>query len=341
MAAAHEISAAKTHHTNVGNWRRNGTAAMSNDDSMRVWVGDLDDYIDIDAINAWNKAEEEQEYLQSLYDDIGDLRLLGSLRSASRALGPEKHDPRAWKWAIHLANTTLSSPNSAHDLERSLVKALVGIGRRYAIARYAKMEKLTYPSALTASLPLGLKALLNQYLQGQGLRQVPEISSRVGALLHQVAEMSLILAYARVTMLQTLIHEFAYEMSGPKGPASLDREATRTMLSLARLHYSVREINFESFADIAKLNSAYNSIKDEEGDQEAYPPHVGRFIPSWRLRHLQPLTYFFPIAIRSALIRGAEWAASGERISWAAAINELALAHYAIDAMRTRAKAAR
>lgn len=310
---------------------------MSNcHDSLRVWVGDLDGYINIDAIDRWNRLEAEEKEREREFDSIGDISLLSGKSIQSHLMRSKKLAPSEWRWAVHQAEISLSVLASGPVLEQELVRALIDLGRAYAVARYAKWEKISHPSALTASLSFGFKALLSQYLNGQGLLTAPEFRERIGIALKAATQAEDKVAYQRASIVQALIHSLAYDAFGQYGPASLRCNATRTMLSLARLHYSVEELRLDDFADVSKLSSMYAQAREAATADEEGHLILGRFIPNWRLRHIRPLTDLFPYSIRGALDRGASHVASGAEIQRATAVNELALAHAEILLMRKR-----
>lgn len=308
---------------------------MSNCGSEPIWVGDLDRYISIDAIDRWNEIEEKEKWREMAFDEIGGISLLGGKSVILSSFQSRKLEPSEWRWSVHQAELSLSNQISGQALEKEMVRALIDLGRAYAIARYARWEKIPHPSALTASLPLGFRALLSQYLSGQGLITVADSHERIWRTLKSASLAHSSVAYQRAGQIQALIHGLAYDALGNHGPASLRRDSTRTILSLARLHYSVDELRLNDFADVARLRTMYALAREAE---EAHHFN-GRHIKNWQLRHLRPLTDLFPFSIREALDRGVCHVASGAEIQREVAINELALAHCGILLMRRQARA--
>lgn len=293
---------------------------MSNSIGEYVWIGDLDSYVDIFALDDSEKLKKRKKWRKTELNRLGDASLLYG-----------KDNKVDWRWALHQAELSLSPGASGQVLEKELVRALIDIGRTYSIVRYAKWEKITYPSALTASLPLGFRALLTQYLIGQGLLAAPESREHVCNALKSASQLDGRVAYRRAGQIQTLIHGLAYDSLGEHGPLHLKCDSTRTILSLARLHYSVSELRLDYFTDLSDLMSRYvlERNSDEIGNH-----FQGRYIPNWRLRHLRPLIEMYPISIREALERGVRHVESGAEIKRTEAVNELALAHLEILLMR-------
>ena len=212
-----------------------------------IWVGDLDDYVDIGAINDEWAREEEARERRADFDAIGEIALFDGKAVSTNLLEKRGVEPGEWHWALHQAGSSLSTYSSNQELEALLVRALLSLGRRYAITRYARWEGLPIPSAQTASLPLGLKALLYQYLSGQGIQKPQQYNKQIEDVLQAAASLRDGTAYRRAGMVQSLLHEIALR-DGVHGTAqSLDREATRLVLSLSRLHFSVAEIQLNSF----------------------------------------------------------------------------------------------
>lgn len=306
---------------------------MSNDNLIErgIWVNDLDGFVYAD--------DFKTKYEPAEFFDSGDIALFNGKAVSANLLEEKGIDTLQWRWAMHQAKRRLPYFGSSQEIEQDLVRALILLCRPYAIARYAKWERVDFPSALTASLPLGLKALLSQYLSGQGLNKRQQFNGPVRDALMAAAAMTDVTAYRRTSVVQALIHEIARETVDHSGPGSLDREATRKMLSLARLHFSVAEIDLSSFAEMARLSRIYERERLDQtvaGNEEQARP--GRYIRNWRLRHLRPLSDLFPFAIRHGLERGMRHVERNDAISREIALNELALAHCGVRLMQMTAR---
>ncbi|CAO4191866.1 hypothetical protein [Methylorubrum extorquens] len=312
---------------------------MSNDGGMRVWVGDLDGYINLDAIDWANDREAEEEALLAELDKIGNLALLAGKSISAHSVNARGVSPSEWRWAMHEADKQLAPLLDAAGFERALVRALSSMGRPYAIARYAQWERVPKASALTAALPYGFKALLTQYLQAEGLQRTDVERERIRTTLSTARDAQVVNAYERVGMLQTALHELAYHVKGSHGPRRLDQEGTRMILSLARLHFAVAESRVECFREIVELNARYEAARHSyRSGEDEYRPVVGRHLKNWRARHLRPLSDLYPFSIRHALARGANSGSLSGEHARTIAMNELALAHCGILLMRRNAR---
>lgn len=318
---------------------------MSQDNGNRVWVSDLDGYIDIDGIDKENERLEKQELLNLELDAIGEFQLLSGKAISARQLYIKKIPPSEWRQAIHQSEMTigftpsksvLNSSDYTDTLVTRFLQGMLKLGRPYAIARYARWEQLDFFSAMTATLPYGIRALINQLLTSEGIARTREVEARIRNVL-DVSKMGHITAYRQTGMLQTALHEIANESPKHPGGTKLNRDQMRTMLALARLYFSTIEIRLKSIEELRSLYKIYELERVIAWqDNDVRITTNGRFIRAWRLRHVQPLINFYPYSIRHGLERAlAHELADFDRENL---VNELALAHCGILRMRAAAK---
>jgi hypothetical protein len=311
---------------------------MSNDhDDSLVWVSDLDDYVDIRAIPDEGMEEEEAIALNDLLDELGEFPLFSGKSISARALNDRGISPDKWLWAKHEAEHALHEQFDWSRIELLLVKDLLSLGRRYAVARYAKWESISYHAALTATFPHGFRALLDQFLDGQKGFESIEQRRSIHSSLQRVSSADGLTAYHRTGILQLAIHKSANDAFAY---LCLEKNAMRNILSLARLHYSVCEIGGLNLLGLRCLEQSYKNARIETMRQIDHRSPIGRrHIQNWTLRHHHPLTYLYPYAIRHAIARGiADREAKFEPTNRSIAVNELALAHCGIWLMRQTAK---
>lgn len=316
---------------------------MSESNGSSVWVGDLDRCISTDFDRA-NEREAQQELLEIELDALGELRLLAGKAISARQLYQKGIPPLEWRHALHQSEMTirLSSVN-VRQSEREhtdspvidFLKGMLNLGRPYAISRYARWERLYYPSALTATLPHGIRALVNQLLESEGIARTREVDASIRSVLESF-ENSDATAYRRTGVLQASLHQIANDAPGHPGGAKLNRDSMRTMLSLARLYFSTVELRLKSIDDLRLLLKNYE-LEREAARRGGVPITItGRLIKSWRVRHIQPLVNLYPYSIRHGLQRAlAHESADFDRT---ALVNELALAHCGIFRMRAAGK---
>ena len=264
---------------------------MSNTDGMRVWVGDLDDYIDIEQINRWNEREEEEAALQDAIDAIGELPLLDGCKTDASRLNAKGITPDEWQWAVHEAEKALSESDQSYYLERVLIHGLLGIGRPYATGRYAHWERLSLASAQTAVLPFGHLALVDQHLSTLASAAAPAARRTVRAAIKEAESAGDLVAYERTALVRTAILEAVdIERAGEFG-----RESMRILLSLTRLRFSAAEANVRSFNEITALNDRYEAARRRAAIVAPDAPDGARKIRNWSLRHMHPLTFLMPV----------------------------------------------
>lgn len=313
---------------------------MSNDTDMRVWVGDLDGYVDIAAISREYEREQRQDALDKELDRIGDIALFAGKSVSSRTLFSRGVNPENWRWAQHVAETFLGHAETKAEIEAAFLKAVIAIGRRHAVARYAHLENLSYSSAITATFPHGIRALLNQYMAGEPTLADPYRRKVVPRIFHSAISAPGLTAYDRAGLVRQSLHQHAIATEGPKGHLRLDRDGMRDMLSLCRLHFTVHECHVRSISEFQALNRRYELARTataRECDQGQ--AMNGEFIRNWRMRHLHPLTFFFPYSIRNSLSRAVLHATvSRTPPDRTTAVNELALARCGLALMRQKAK---
>lgn len=313
---------------------------MSNCDSLSVWVGDLDGYIDIDAIGRDNERESEQERLDVELDEIGDLPLLSGKAISARKLYQRGILPSEWRHALHQAEMLIEQEHDEEDQqarnetrspESSFVKGMLDLGRSYAIARYARWEHLDYSSALSATLPYGIRALVNELLMSEGLIRTPISDVSISEVLipYQADKMT---AYSRTTLLQKAIHRIAEDSLDHPGGEKLNRDSMRVMLSLTRLYFSIIELRLISIDELRSLQRLYDIDRAVSGHDKNRITMNGRLIRSWRLRHIQPLLNLYPYAIRHGLKRALEH--KEDEFNRETLVNEFALAQCGIIRMR-------
>ena len=311
---------------------------MSNDGDISL--GGKDWYISLSGILEHNQIESDIHELEMDLDEVGDILLFSGKTTSARILNEKGISPSEWRWAIHGAETALQNYQDWNDLEAYVVKDLLNLGRRYAIARYAKWEGITYFSAMTAAFPNGFRALLDQFMGAEPLfTSVAQRQKVQSSVLTANAAIDLT-AYRRVAIIQLAIHNAAIEGNGPSGHLRLDKKQMRNILSLARLCYSVNETNVQSFNKLNDLESLYENERlfAQRNSKSKFPGSTQK-IRNWELRHLHALIYLYPYSIRNAICRAREHCSvQSDYPCRITAVNELALARCQILLMRNLCK---
>lgn len=311
---------------------------MSNDSGWNVWISDLDQYINIDAISAANDREADEAALELELDEIGDLPLLAGKATSAWQLIEKGITPSDWRHALHQAEMAIDSrpetvsSQSSHcqgSTEKRFVYSMLRLGRSYAVARYARWERLDYPSAITATFPHGIRALANQFLVAEGISRSSSADEQIRLALSagNTREMT---AYRRTGTFQAALYAIADAASDHQGGSALDRGRTRAILALARLHFSTLELRLSSTQELRSLMAEYSTDRDTLGATQERLTSNGRNITNWRVRHIRSLLGLYPYSIRHGLLR----AIASSELTREATVNELALAHCGILRMR-------
>ncbi|WP_289043863.1 hypothetical protein [uncultured Aliiroseovarius sp.] len=313
---------------------------MSYDTDMSIWVGDLDGYINIDAISRANELEAEQDALEADLDNLGDITLFSNQAISSRRLHSRGVNPEQWRWMLHRAEKSFGQMDTQEDIERAFLKATMSLSRRYAVARYAGFEGLSFSSAVTAIFPHGIRALLFSYMAGEQSLSDPSCRKEIQGTLHLAASTPNLTAYDQTGIVRRKLHKLAVDAAGKDAHLKLDREKMRSTLSLLRLYFANRECQVSSASELEKMYSRYESARAAEKQGfDTSQRLTGKRIENWRLRSLQPLTFFFPFSVRNSLKRLIDQEASSAcSIDHETSVNELALTYCEIELMRERAK---
>ena len=314
---------------------------MSESNGTSVWVGDLDRCISIGGFDDDDEREAKRDSLEIELDEIGELQLLAGKALSARQLSQKSISPSEWRHALHQSEMTIGFKSSnvgeySDSPVIRFVKGMLDLGRPYAIARYARWENLDYPSAVTATLPHGIRALVNQLVASEGITRTREVEASIRTVL-EPCEKSDMTAYRRTGMLQTTLHRIANDTPNHPGGSKLNRNRMRAMLALARLYFSTVELRLSSIEELRSLFRTYELERVIARRDHLRITTNGRFIRSWSLRHIQPLVNLYPYSIRHGLQRAlAHGPADFDRT---VLVNELALAHCGIFRMRAAGKA--
>lgn len=310
---------------------------MSGGGGLSIWVGDLDAYINVD-FSADYQREAEQYELDRELDNIGEIPLLAGKATSAWQLNDIGIKPSEWRHAVHQAEMAMGpgpTPNGdlkisgRHDAEECFIRAMLNLGRSYAVARYTRREGLDYPSGITATLPLGIRALVNQFLAAEGIPRSISSDELVRTALSNdnAAGMT---AYRRTGNFQASLHFLADQEAGHAGGRALDRDRTRSILALVRLYFSVLELRITSLNEIRGLFDIYSADREALGNTQDRLTSNGQVIRGWRQRHIKPLLALYPYSIRKGVMR----ALKSSNVSREAMVNELAFAHCGVLQMR-------
>jgi hypothetical protein len=313
---------------------------MSYDTDMRVWVGDLDGYVNIDAISRANQLEAEEYAMEADLDGMGDISLFSNQTISSRKIHSRGVNPEQWRWMLHRAEKSLGQMDTHADIEKAFIKATMSGARRYAVARYAGFEGLSFSDAITAVYPHGIRALLFSYMAGEQSLSDRSYRKEIQRTLHLAASTPDLTAYDRAGLVRRYLHELAIDEAGRSAFLKLDKVRMRNTLSLLRLYFSNLECQVQSAAELLKIQLRYEAARAAEKQGfDTSQKITGKKVQNWRLRSLQPLTFYFPYSVRHALKRLIDQdPSSAGLMDHKSAVNELALSYCEIELMRLRGR---
>ena len=313
---------------------------MSYDTDMMVWVGDLDDYVNIDAISQANEQEAAEHALEADLDALGDITLFSNKTISSRKIHSSGVSPEQWRWMLHRAERSLGEVRTNEDIEAAFLKATIAAVRRYAVARYANFERLSFSDAITATFPHGIRALLFGYMTGEPTLSGRSCRKEIQRTLHLASITPYLIAYDRAGLVRLRLHELAIDEGGPDAYLELDKGAMRRVLSLLRLYFANHECKVHSVAEFLEIHLRYEAARTaEKRGFDTSQKVTGNRIANWRLRSLQPISFYFPYSVRRTLRRMMDQDKSSERsMDRQTAANELALTYSEIELMRELAK---
>jgi hypothetical protein len=313
---------------------------MSYDTDMRVWVGDLDGYINIDGISHANQLEAEEYVKEADLDDLADISLFSDQTIPSRKIHSRGVNTEQWHWMLHRAERSLGLKDTPGDIEKAFLKATMSAVRRYAVARYAGFEGLSFSDAITAIFPHGIRALLFSYMAGEQTLSDRSNRKEIQQTLYIASSTPNLTAYDRAGIVRRRLHELAINQAGSNAHLKLDKARMRNILSLLRLYFANLECQVQSAAELLEIHLRYEAARAAENQGfDTSQKITGKKIQKWRLRSLQPLTYYFPYSVRHALRRLVDQDPSSTgSMDHKTAANELALTYCEIEFVRMRGK---
>ena len=307
---------------------------MSYDD--RFQVGDLPGWISITPEEQERIAKEERLRLQRTkkkeatfkkeIKEIDSVTLFNNINLSAQDIIFKGISSNKWKRARHEATKLIEQQNMS--IEDIFIQKCIGLGRKYAVCRYAKWENHSYPSAFTATLRHGIRSILFRYIGSEkilgGRKNIPNIQ----VALYSAMNLNDI-AYQKTKIVQKIIHETAIDQSGPGSNKQLCKNDMREILSLCRLFFLWEETNISSVEDLKDLTTLYAKSRltqktDIFKDEQVFLN--GRYISNWSDRHRHSLIYLFPYSFRKSITRCLKQCEKNETsFSRDSAISELAL----------------
>lgn len=196
---------------------------------------------------------------------------------------------------------TIFPLKSRTDVQTKTVHKVLQYGSNIAVRRYGRAEKLPKRYQLLAKNAECISFLLHDFfLRVENITLTQDLNKRIISIVNELRKKDENkLAYERVGELRQFIY-YEVDLAKGKGQSALcGREEMRVLLSTARLHLCLNELLKHHTLDITSLHKRYLSSIAIEFAMPSSSTQVGkRSIYRWRLRHLRPLLYYFPLELR-------------------------------------------
>lgn len=191
------------------------------------------------------------------------------------------------------------------ETKLALIKKVHQDSLESAIVRYMAKEALPdYYAAILKSQNCIDRLVEGIFYKICRIRPSQTLAEEINSLSRSLrSNPSRLTAYDRVTHIQHFIHRTVDQYLGVGAARSIPVAPMRNALSTARLHLSILDINDRQpgyVAYIDKLSAATMQLEYDE-PRPSTAPRGKRSWPRWRVRHLRPISYYFPEERRSTL----------------------------------------
>ena len=199
----------------------------------------------------------------------------------------------------------IASLDSVKQIKRRLTHKLVRENTDYAIGRYLRTEGVPAVYWDVVNSQDCIETLIRGiFYKVCRMSSSMALNSEIAELCDQLKKnTALATAYDRVGLIQRFVHSKVDNHFGEGAHSRLSVKHMRNLLSVARLHLNLHDINSideQYFLHMDRLSMAIANLEYFLPKETALP--AGKlFFPKWRVRHLRPLTYFYEESIRKKL----------------------------------------
>lgn len=188
--------------------------------------------------------------------------------------------------------------NSNREIKLELIHKVYHDSLQSAIVRFMTKEKLPgyYATILKSSVCIDrlVEGILYKVCKIEPATTVANQISSLSSSLRKNA--SRLTAYDRVTHIQQFIHHTVDQHFGVGAAQSIPVIPMQNALCAARLHFNISDVIDRKSSYIEYIDTVSNaSLQLEYDDPRPSTALSGkRSWPRWRVRHLRPLSYYFP-----------------------------------------------
>lgn len=191
------------------------------------------------------------------------------------------------------------------EIKLALIQKVHHDSMDYAIVRYMAKEALPKYYAAILKSPNCIDSLVEGVLYKVcKLKAGQSLTEQIGSLSSSLrSNPSRLAAYDRVTLMQQFIHQTVDHYLGIGAARSIPVPPMKNALSAARLHLCIFDVIDRRPGHVVYINSVSTASLQLEYDEprQSTAPFGKRSWPRWRVRHLQPLSYYFPVKRRALL----------------------------------------
>lgn len=199
----------------------------------------------------------------------------------------------------------IAGANSNREVKLALIHKVYHDSLQSAIVRYMTKERLPgyYATILKSSdcIDRLIEGILYKVCKIEPANTLADQIVKLSSSLRKNA--SRLTAYDRVTNVQQFIHYTVDQRFGIGAARSIPVVPMKNALSAARLHFNIADVTDRQPSYTEYIDTVSNaSLQLEYYDPRPSTALSGkRSWPRWRVRHLRPLSYYFPQNHRAAI----------------------------------------
>lgn len=200
----------------------------------------------------------------------------------------------------------VSGLNSNREIKQALIHKVHHDSLQSAIVRYMTKEKLPgYYAAILKSSECIDKLVEGILYKVCKIEPANALADQIGNLSSSLRKnASRLTAYDRVTNVQQFIHCTVDQHFGVGAALSIPVVPMKNALCAARLHFNISDITDRQPSYTEYIDTVSNaSLQIEYDDPRPSTALSGkRSWPRWRVRHLRPISYYFPQDHRATIL---------------------------------------
>lgn len=195
--------------------------------------------------------------------------------------------------------------SGSREIKLALIQKIHHDSIDSAIVRYMTKEALPeYYAAILKSQNCIDRLVEGVLYRVCKLKAAQTLTEQIGSLSSSMrSNPGRLAAYDRVTLMQQFIHQTVDHHLGVGAARSIPVPPMKNALSAARLHLGILDVLDRRPGYVVYIDSLSTATLQLEYDEprQSTAPFGKRSWPRWRVRHLRPLSYYFPVDRRALL----------------------------------------